>query len=167
MATIKLRSVQGETQDAISDTLWATDDAISEWLDTADEGDIICRERVRHGYRRVRRGERLNFVGRTKSGLFIRRQLCPDCRKVELVEMYLLKARRGTKNVLAQAERVASYPNYLDRSYLGKPGEGRKKPSKIRDMIVTKAMEGIDIRELEREVAEYEAAHAPEVYSAS
>lgn len=151
-------SIQGEQQKAVSDTLWATDDTVSEWVDTADEGDVICRERQRHGYARVKRGEKLRFVGKTKSGYYVRRVLCPDCRKVELVELFLLTPKKGTKNIIERAERIGSYPNYLDRTYLNKPGTGRMKSGKIRDAIVTKSMSGVDMRDLEKEIAELEAS---------
>lgn len=166
MATVSQlpqKSIQGEQQEQYYDTLWASDEAVAEWVDDADEGFVICRERARHGYRRVKRGERLSFVAKTKTGFYVRRELCPDCKAVQLVELYALRPKKGTKNIIAEAERVLSYPVYVNKAYLGKPGFGRMKPGKVRDAIVSHALAGVDIRELEQEIEDYEAQHTPAV----
>lgn len=150
-------SIQGIAQKAREETLWASDDDTAEWIERADDGWIICKQRSRHGYLRAKRGDRLRFTGKTKTGYFVRRILCPDCKAVELVELWVLKPKRGTKNIIAEAEVVASYPNYLDKNYLAAPGTGRMKTSKIRQMIVMQTMAGVDMRELEAEIAQYEA----------
>jgi len=160
-------SIQGEQQAEHYQTLWADEGTVSEWVDEAEEGYIVCRERARHGYKRVKRGEALSFVGKTKSGYYVRRDLCPDCQAVELVELWLLQPKKGTKNIVDKAVRVLSYPNYIKKDYQGKPGNGRMKPGMIRDVLVTKSMKGMDLRNIEAEIAEYEAMHLPPVVSAS
>jgi hypothetical protein len=151
------RSIQGEQQQVIAETLWASDEDTAEWINKADDGWIICKQRSRHGYQRAKRGDRLQFTGKTKSGYYVRRVLCPDCKAVELVELWIFKPKRGTQNIIGAAELVGAYPNYLDRSYLAAPGTGRMKTSKIRQLIVTDAMTGVDLREIEKEIAAYEA----------
>lgn len=152
-------SIQGERERRVAETVWASDADVEEWLAEANEGWVICKERVRHGYRRAKRGERLHFVAKTERGLYVRRELCPDCQVVELVEHWQLLPKPGTKNIVAKAEMVLSYPNYLDKRYLAKPGTGRLRVSTIRQIIVTEAVAGLDLRALEKEIAQYEAEH--------
>lgn len=159
-------SIQGVAEQAREETLWASDAEHRAWLEDASDGWVTCKERVRHGYRRAKRGERLHFRGKTKSGYYVRRELCPDCKAVELVELWMLKPKRGTKNIVDEAEMVLSYPNYVDKSYLATPGTGRYRARTFRQIIVTEAMAGVDLREIEREIAEYEASQV-QVVSAS
>jgi len=59
-----------------------------------------------------------------------------------------------------------SYPNYVDKNYLAVPGTGRMKTQRLRELIVVEAMTGMDLREIEAEIAAYESEHV-QVYSAS
>lgn len=159
-------STQGEQQQKIESTLWASDADTARWLEDAKDGWVVCKQRVRHGYQRAKRGERLHFTGKTKSGYYVRRILCPDCKAVELVELWVFIPKKGTKNIIGEAELWISYPNYLDKDYLAAPGTGRMKTSKIRQLIITEAMTGVDLRDIEKEIAEYEAEQV-QVVSAS
>jgi hypothetical protein len=159
-------SKQGEQQQVVEDTLWASDEEIRAWLEAAHPGWVICKERVRHGYTRAKRGDRLHFTGKTKRGLYVRRVLCPDCKAVEMVEMWDFVPKKGTKNMIGEARLALSYPNYVDKNYLAVPGTGRMKTQRLRELIVVEAMTGMDLREIEAEIAAYESEHV-QVYSAS
>jgi len=150
-------SIQGRQQALRDSTLWADLATVLQYVEHADEGDLVCKDRVRHGYKRAKRGEPLKFVSKTKSGNYVRRQLCPDCKKVQLVEVYKLIPKRGTKNIIADVQLVTSYSIVIDDSYKGEPGNGRMKPTMLRQAIHIKAMAGMDIREIEKEIAEIEA----------
>lgn len=150
-------STQGERERVHHQAIWASPDETAQWVEEADEGWLVCRERVRHGYVRAKRGQRLRFVSKTRSGLYVRRELCPDCKAVELVELYELVPRRGTKNTVDDAVLVVSYPNYLIKGYLGKKGEGRKRTRDIRHAINVAGLRGLDLRDIEREMAELDA----------
>ena len=159
-------SIQGERQREIEETLWASDDELRAWLNEAHPGWVVCKERVRHGYTRAKRGERLHFTGKTKKGYYVRRVLCPDCKAVEMVELWTFIPRKGTKNKIGEAEMILSYPNYVDKNYLAVPGTGRMKTQRLRELMVTEAMVGLDLREIEDEIAQYETERL-QVVSAS
>jgi hypothetical protein len=151
------KSVQGEQQEKVQETLWASDEVVTEWVESADPGDVACREQARHSYPRLKRGERASFVGRTKDGYYIRRVLCPSCEKVGLIELYLLITKKGTKNIVQECRLVYSRPDYRDPSYLAKPGVGRMRMRKIREAVATTGLRGVDLRKLDAEIAESEA----------
>lgn len=165
-------SIQGEQQFAREETLWATEEEIRAWLNEAHPGWIICKERVRHGYTRAQRGERLHFTGKTKprqgqdGGYYVRRVLCPDCQAVEIVEWWMFVPKRGTKNKIGEARMIHSYPNYIDKNYLAIPGTGRMKTSTLREIIVMETMVGMDLRDIEDEIAAFESERL-QVVSAS
>jgi hypothetical protein len=165
------RSIQREQQQVVEDTLWATEEEIRAWLEAAHPGWIICKERVRHGYTRAKRGERLHFQGKTnptktRPSYYVRRVVCPDCQACELVEWWVFTPKKGTKNMIGEARMIHSYPNYIDKNYLAVPGTGRMKTSTLREIIVMETMVGTDLREIEDEIAEYQSEHV-QVYSAS
>lgn len=160
------RSIQGEQQRVREETLWATDEEIRAWLEAAHPGWIICKERVRHGYTRAKRGERLHFTGKTARDYYVRRVLCPDCQAVEMVEHWMFVPKRGTKNKIGEARMVHSYPNYVDLNYLAVAGTGRMRTTTLREIIVMETMVGVDLREIEDEIAAYQSERV-QVISAS
>jgi hypothetical protein len=142
------RSIQAEQQETYGAITWATDEEVDDFVANADDAVLICRERARHNFPTIKSGG-LKFSGVTADGLMERRLLCPDCARVERVELWDVRHRRGA---ITRCELVAARLDYLDSTYLNKQGTGRIKAKQIRNSVGSSLLAGQSFRELRKEV---------------
>jgi hypothetical protein len=147
----KVLSIQGEQQEQVQETLWATDDDVAGFVEGADDKHLICRERGRHDWRSIRQeGRGLVFTGTTLDDFPERRQLCPDCKAVERVEVWDVKYVKGGKDrgKVSRCELLSVSFRYVDDGYQNKTGHGRMKPKQIKAAVGTVALRGMSYREV-------------------
>ena len=162
-------SIQGEAQRARGQAMWADDAAVDDWTAHAPPEVVVCRERGRHLYAATRGG--LQFSAITPEGWYVRRVPCEACRirleddepwpapatgmpRVVRVELWDVKHHRDK---ITRCTLVKANPEYLDQSYLGKPGFGRMKPRQIRGASATAELAGQSVTQLRRAIKELEA----------
>src|SRR5918995_6646688 len=166
------RSIQGEQQVEIQDTLWATDDEVSEFVAGADDGILACRERGRHFFPPTR-VSKMHFYRITREGRWERRVPCEVCRhvapngtpgepRVVKVELWDIKHKRN-KVLRNGCQLVRSYLDYVDPTYLNKTGRGRMKPKQIQAVVGSVELEGMNVVELRKQVVAEEEARAKEL----
>lgn len=145
----KVLSIQGEQEQDVQETLWASDESVDTFVRDVDERFLLCRDRVRHGYRTVTQAVAagLEFTGETPDGFLERRELCPDCKAVERVEVWDVSHNRRTGKV-TKCKLISSYTHYVDMTYQNARGEGRMKATQIRSAIATQAMGETNYRKL-------------------
>lgn len=136
MTKAKVLSIQGEQQEEVELTLWATDDEVAEFVEGAIDRHLICRERGRHNWRAIKTSG-LVFTGVTKDDFPERRQTCPDCQAVERVEVWEVNffASGAKKGRVKSCKLLSSYTHYTDSAYQNKPHAGRMRPGQIRASV--------------------------------
>lgn len=177
-------SIQGIAERARRETLWASPSEVALYVQGQPDGVVACRENGRHVYPATRLSLAAGppFTEITPDGWYVRRLPCEQCRtinddgtpgmpRVVRVEEWEIKHRRG---VIVSAQIVRARPIPVQADYLNPPGQGRIKPSLVRNATVTAAVAGLKIKDLrdqvrgiteqrEQEAAEaYQRAHAAE-----
>lgn len=170
-------SIQGIAERARRATLWASDSDVAIYAQGQPDGVIACRERGRHDYPATRLSLAAGppFTEITPDGWYVRRLPCECCRKINddgtpglprvvRIEEWEIKHRRG---VIVSAQIVRARPVPLDADYQNPPGQGRIKPSQVRNATVTAAVSGLKIKDLRdqvREITEQREREAAEAY---
>ena len=131
---------------------------IAQYLTTASDEVVECRERARHMFPATRR-HRMTFTGMTDNGLFILRKRCGCCGLVDRVEFWEItevKRRRGVTDDV-ECRMVFALNDYSVRGpngekYQNDPGQGRMPTSVLRQVLAAEALRatGLTLRELER-----------------
>jgi len=151
------RSIQGERQARESAAIWASDDAVYDYVRNAPDKNLACRQRGRHTFEPANKAS-MKFTGVTPEGFMERRVVCDVCEKVGRIEEWDVQHRRG---IITRCDLVRVRPDYFDRDYLGEKGRGRMKPRQIESAIGSLAMEGQDLRAIRKElIAEQQRADA-------
>jgi hypothetical protein len=157
-------SIQGIAERARRATVWATDAEAALYAQGQPDGVIACRENGRHVYpaTRLSLAEGPPFTEITEDGWYVRRLPCERCRtvnedgtpglpRVVRVEEWEIKHRRG---LIVSAQIVRARPIPVKADYLNPPGQGRIKPTQIRNATVTAAVSGMRIKDLRDQVKE-------------
>lgn len=162
----KVVSIQGEKQQEDELTLWASDAEVDTFVQHADDRHLVCRDRARHAYRTVKQAvaDGLRFTGQTADGFLERREICPDCRAVERVELW--DVRHNSHNKVTRCVLVNAYTHYVDTSYQNAPGSGRMKPKQIREAVASLALNGMSYRSLVQDAQKTKKARLDEARKA-
>jgi len=169
------KSIQGEQQVEIQDTLWAADAEVDEFVLHADDGVIACRERGRHQFAPTRMSG-MTFHSINREGFYVRRVPCDSCRRMEVgpdgdtlvpglprvirVEIWDVKHKRDK---IVRCDLVRTYSEYVDPSYLNKPGHGRMKPRQIRASVGSQQLVGQSLTALRKQILKEEEQRAKEM----
>jgi hypothetical protein len=156
-----LPSIQGEYEQVTVDAMFASDEDVAAYVETASPGVRACRERGRHLFAPTQ-VTGMVFVGVDEAGLLIRRVDCDSCGMVERVELWDVRHHRGK---VTRAVLVSAKPAYKDPAYLNKAGKGRMTPKQVRNALATIELGGLDFRQLlkaARSAGKEEAAHGPD-----
>ena len=168
-------SIQGERARARQAQIWADRATVAQYAARQDAGVVTCRERGRHTYPGTRLAltdpDAPPFTDITPEGWYVREIGCTCCRHVtedgtpgpfrviRVEHWHLLHNRQGLIKPDG-AQIVRARPMVVDPDYLNPKGEGRIKPSFVRDAEMSRAMRGVNVNTLTREIRERQAEQA-------
>ncbi|EWM19688.1 hypothetical protein [Kutzneria sp. 744] len=143
-----LSSIQGE-QCHDTERARATEDAIDDYVESASEWVLACRERGVHEFPTIKEIG-IAFTAVNRDGLFVREVLCTRCGLAVRTENWE-GFKRGRRS---RFRKVSSDLRYLKgrngERYLAPPGQGRMTPRQIADAIASKVLHDQSLVELRK-----------------
>jgi hypothetical protein len=152
MAAVSIvRSIQGEIEKIVQETLWADQAEVDVFVEKVSETVLACRERGRHLFP-VARKSTLHFTRVDEFGRLVREMRCECCALVVRVEHWEEVGRGRSRRFTLVGKTLRYETGAGGERYTLPPGHGRIKPRQVQESVMQLALDGLTLSEIRKQL---------------